>query len=360
MSAGPVEMRIGFLPLLDSAVLVVAHEKGFAHEQGLSLRLHRETSWANIRDRVAVGHFEAAHMLGPMVVAESIGIGQLNVPLVAPAALGHGGNAITVSLDMWREMRHEGAQLGGGAAAQAAALGRVIRKREQVRAAPPTFAMVFPYSCHNYQLRDWLTAGGVDPDVQARLIVLPPPLLVDALRTGQIDGFCVGEPWNSLAVEAGLGVIAALASDIWPDPPEKVLGMRAEYARLHPEQVAALVRSVVHAAEWAAQPENRVELAQLLAEPRYVGAPEGVLRAALDGSLRLARGHGPVEREGFFRLGADTTIPELAHARRFHDCMRRWQQIPGTNDLELQALASFRPDLRQAALASTRKRGYEA
>jgi NitT/TauT family transport system ATP-binding protein len=257
-------------------------------------------------------------------------------------------------------MRHEGAQLGGDCVSQAAALGRVIRKREEARHAPPTFAMVFPYSCHNYQLRDWLSAGGIDPDVQARLIVLPPPLLVDALRTGQIDGFCVGEPWNSLAVEAGLGVIAALASEIWPDPPEKVLGMRAEYARQHPDRVAALVRCVVSAAEWAAQPENREELSLLLAEPRYVGAPVAVLRGALEGTLRLARGHAHVDRDGFFRLGADATVPEIAHARRFYECMRRWQQIPDNGELESRALASFRPDLRQAALAAVMQRGYEA
>ena len=360
MSTEPTELRIGFLPLLDSAVLVAAHEKGFALAEGLSLRLHRETSWANIRDRVAVGHFEAAHMLGPMVVAESIGVGQLNVPLVAPVALGHGGNAITVSLDLWREMRHEGAQLGGDPVSQAAALGRVIRRREEAGVAPPTFAMVFPYSCHNYQLRDWLSAGGIDPDVQARLIVLPPPLLVDALRTGQVDGFCVGEPWNSLAVEAGLGVIAALASEIWPDPPEKVLGMRAEYARQQPERVAALVRCVVNASEWAAQPENREELAKLLAETRYVGAPVAVLRGALEGTLRLARGHAHVDRDGFFRLGSNATVAEIAHARRFYECMRRWRQIPENGELESRALASFRPDLRLAALAAVMKRGYEA
>lgn len=352
MSAALTEITVGFLPLLDSAVLVVAHEKDFARQEGLSLRLQRESSWANIRDRVAVGHFEAAHMLGPMVVAESIGAGQLNVPLVAPVALGHGGNAITVSLALWREMRHEGADLGGSPAAQAAALGRVLRNREQSRLAPPTFAMVFPYSCHNYQLRDWLSSGGIDPDSEARLVVLPPPLLVDALRTGQVDGFCVGEPWNSLAVEAGLGVIAALASEVWPDPPEKVLGMRAEYARQSPQQAAALVRSVVRAAEWAGRAENLPELAQLLAEPRYVGAPAPVLLRGLQGSLRLARGHEPVCRPGFFRLGADATVPELAHAHRFHECMLRWRQISGSEDLESAALASFRPDLREAALAA--------
>lgn len=337
------QMRVGFLPLLDSALLVIAREKGFAAEEGLDLRLVQETSWANIRDRVAVGHFDAAHMLGPMVVAESIGAGQLNVPLVAPVALGLGGNAITLSRSLWLAMRHEGAQLDAAPGLLAQALARVIERRNGAH-RPPTFAMVFPFSCHNYQLREWLVSGGIDPDVQARLVVLPPPLLVDALRTGQVDGFCVGEPWNSLAVEAGLGVIVAVASRIWTDPPEKVLGMRLDHAQRDPEGVAALVRSVVRAARWA-EGEHHDEIASLLSQPHYVGAPAAALRAALAGRIRLARGHDPVMKPDFFRIDVDATAPATAHAKRYYDCMRRWGQTSEDPQREALAEASFRPDL---------------
>jgi two-component system, oxyanion-binding sensor len=194
---------LGFIPLLDCAPMVAAVEKGFAAGEGLDVRLVRETSWANIRDRIIVGHLDAAHMLGPMAVASTLGIGHLTVPLVAPMSLGLGGNAITVSNRVWQQMLLEGAELGASPALQGAALKCVIQTRARSHLAPLTFGMVYPFSCHNYELRYWLTSCGIDPDRDVRLFVIPPPLLVDAMREGQIDGFCVGEPWSSLAVEAG-------------------------------------------------------------------------------------------------------------------------------------------------------------
>lgn len=241
-------LAVGFMPLLDCALLVVAHEKGFVRDCGIRLRLVREVSWANIRDRVAFGHFNAAHMLGPMVVASSLLASRGGVPLLAPAALGIGGNAITVSRALWKSMVQQGAALGASPAAQAEALARVIAARRNDGGKPLTLAMVFPFSCHNYQLRDWLVSAGVDPDRDLRLVVTPPPMLVEALRTGQVDGFCVGEPWNSLAVDSGLGIIVAVASDIWPCPPEKVLGMRSDFVEKHPQAVRALVSAVASAA----------------------------------------------------------------------------------------------------------------
>jgi ABC-type nitrate/sulfonate/bicarbonate transport system substrate-binding protein len=261
--SGPArtELKIGFMPLLDCALLVVAHEVGMARQQGLGLRLVRESSWANIRDRVAVGHFEAAQMLAPMVIAENLGLGHFQTPLAAPVALGTGGNAITVSRELWQAMQADGASLGADPVSQARGLSMVVKRRAADSKAQLTLAMVFPFSCHNYQLRDWLESGGVDPDRDVRLVVLPPPLLVDALRSGQVDGFCVGEPWNSLAVDAGIGVIAASCSDVWPHPPEKVLGMRARFADENPEVVARLIRAIHGAALWAADAGNHEDLA---------------------------------------------------------------------------------------------------
>lgn len=194
---------VGFIPLLDCASLVAAVEKGFAAEEGINIALVRETSWANIRDRVIVGHFDAAHMLGPMALASSLGIGHLKVPMVAPYSMGLGGNAITVSTSLWQHMRDFGAELDAGPAQQVAALASVVKERTSRGLPPLTFGMVYPFSCHNYELRYWFAAGGIDPDRDVRLVVIPPPLLVDALRAGQVDGYCVGEPWNSLAVAAG-------------------------------------------------------------------------------------------------------------------------------------------------------------
>ena len=153
-----MKVILGFIPLLDCASLVVAAERGFAAEEDLELALVRETSWANIRDRVVVGHFDAAHMLGPMTVASTLGIGHVKVPVIAPFALGLGGNAITVSLRLWEQMTNAGSTAGSLPGTHAAALKRVVAHREKARQEPLTFAIVYPFSCHNYELRYWLAA----------------------------------------------------------------------------------------------------------------------------------------------------------------------------------------------------------
>jgi two-component system, oxyanion-binding sensor len=335
----------GFMPLLDCALLVVAHEKGFARQQGLRLRLVREVSWANVRDRVAFGHFDAAHMLGPMVIASNLLAQPGDLPFVAPAALGVGGNAITVSTSLWNKMQQSGAVVGASPATQAKALGAVIARRSEAGELPLTFAMVFPFSCHNYQLRDWMEAGGVDADQDIRLVVLPPPLLVEAIRTGQVDGFCVGEPWSSLAVDAGLGTIVAAGSDIWMRAPEKVLGMRADYAAKNPDTVVALVRSLVAAADWASMPANRQELAAMLAEPRYVGAPAALLQAALNGLLTAAPGQPALHRPEFLILDAAATVPRREDAEMLCARMEACGQVTPTAEARQRGVESFRTDL---------------
>ena len=215
------KLTVGFIPLLDCAVIVTALEQGFAAAEGLELRLVRETSWANIRDRLIVGHFDVAHMLGPMAVASTLGVGHLRAPLIAPVSLGLGGNAITASTALWEQMMGEGATHGAGPHAQGKALAKVVESRARAGHEPLTFGMVYPFSCHNYELRYWLAAVGIDPDRDVRLVVIPPPFLADAMRTGQIDGFCVGEPWSSVAVQAGVGTIVTTTTAIWPLSPEK-------------------------------------------------------------------------------------------------------------------------------------------
>jgi two-component system, oxyanion-binding sensor len=338
-------VSVGFMPLLDCALLVVAREKGFARQQGLRLRLVREVSWANVRDRVSFGHFDAAHMLGPMVIASHLLAQPGDMPFVAPAALGVGGNAITVSTSLWNHMQQCGAAVGASPAAQARALRAAIDARNKAGEPPLTFAMVFPFSCHNYQLRDWLAAGGVDADQDIRLIVLPPPLLVEAIRTGQVDGFCVGEPWSSLAVDAGLGTIVAVGSDVWLRAPEKVLGMRADYAENNPETVSGLVRALVAAADWAALPANRQELAAMLAEPRYVGAPAALLHAALNGVLVAQPAQPALIRPEFLILDAATTAPRREDAEMLCARIEACGQAKPAPDVRQRGIESYRMDV---------------
>lgn len=342
----------GFIPLVDCASLVAASECGFAAREGLELTLVRETSWANIRDRLIVGHFDLAHMLGPMAVASTLGIGHVEVPIAAPFSLGLGGNAIAVSLRLWEQMRAEGAAPGSHPRIHGIALKRVLIARARADLGPLTFGIIYPFSCHNYELRYWLAASGVDPDRDVRLVVIPPPLLGDAMRAGQIDGFCVGEPWSSVAVDSALAVIIASTSAIWPLSPEKVLGCRAEWAEEHREELAALLRALYRAALWCEQPENHAQLAMLLAEPRHVGIAPQLLRRGLSGRLSVTPG-GETQELGDFFLPASrwATFPWRSHAVWYYTQMVRWRQVELEAGHPSRAAGTYRPDIYRSALA---------
>ncbi|MDE3175285.1 MAG: ABC transporter substrate-binding protein [Pseudomonadota bacterium] len=351
-SRAGVKLTLGFIPLVDCAPLVVARDKGFASREGLSLSLVRESSWANIRDRVMLGHFDAAHMLGPLPIAASLGVGHAPAPMIAPFSLGLGGNAITVSSDLFAQMRRTGADLDAGPRPMAGALAETIRRRRAAGATALTFAVVHAFSSHNYELRYWLAAAGVDPDRDLRIVVTPPPRMVEALREGGVDGFCVGEPWNSLAVEAGLGVIAATKSAIWRHGPEKVLGLRADFAQRAPEALAALLRALYRAAEWVDRPENHDELAQRLAAPDCLDAPAEIVLRALNGRLVRKAGEAAKATPDFllFNAGA-ANFPWESHALWLYSQMARWRQIafsPADVDIVRRV---YRPDLYRAALA---------
>lgn len=345
-------LRIGFIPLLDSAVLIVARECGFAEREGLSLDLVREISWANIRDRAIVGHLDAAHMLAGLPIASTLGIQHLKVPMVAPMALGIGGNAITVSTALYEAMAAAGLRAAGGPHASGAALARVVRQRAAAGRPPPILAMVYPVSSHNYELRYWLAASGIDPDRDVQLVVIPPPLMVDALGTGRIDGFCVGEPWNSLAESAGAGHVVATKAELWPLSPDKVLGMRTDWAERNPNTVAALVRALHGAAGWADDPANHGALAELLARPEHVDAPAACFRRALAGRFGTGPEGGPRTIADFIRFHRyAATFPWQCHALWLYAQMVRWGQIAHSAAAAALARATFRPDLYRAALA---------
>jgi two-component system, oxyanion-binding sensor len=345
-------LTAGFIPLLDCAPLVAAVEQGFAASEGIELRLVRETSWANIRDRVIVGHFDVAHMLGPMAVATTLGVGHLKTPLIAPFSLGLGGNAITASLSLWEQMIAEGAALGAGPRVQGKALAKVVEARAQAGHEPLTFGMVYPFSCHNYELRYWLSAVGIDPDRDVRLVVIPPPFLADAMQSGQIDGYCVGEPWSSVAAEAGVGVIVTTTTAIWPLSPDKVLGCRASWAAENGERLDALIRALYRAALWCEEPANHADLAHMLAAARYVGARANLLQNALGSRLSLKAGAPPVSIPDFhFMHRHHATFPWVSHALWFYSQMLRWRQIEeAVGDVEV-VRSTYRPQIYRRALA---------
>jgi two-component system, oxyanion-binding sensor len=341
------EITAGFMPLLDSALVVVAKAKGFAEEEGVALKLVRESSWANIRDRLAVGHFQVAHMLAPMPIAGNLGLTPLPSRTIAPMALGLGGNAVTVSNALWGRMVEHGARENLDAAANGAALAAAIKAGSDTR---PRFAVVHPYSGHNYELRYWLAASGVEPDRDIEIVILPPPFMPEALASGALDGYCVGEPWNTAAVAKGVGHIATVKAAIWRSSPEKVLGAQERWAQENPEVLAALLRSLYRAATWSGHPANREALAALLAEPAHVGGPAEWMAPALTGDIRVSPA-ATVQVEDFFvPLARGATFPWKSHALWFYTQMVRWGQIAHTPGNESIARETYRPDLYRAAL----------
>jgi len=348
------KVRLGFVPLVDCAIPVVARAMGFAQQEDIDLELVREMSWAAIRDKLSFGMFEAAHLLAGIPIAARLGLSGLPVQnIVVPMALGRGGNAITVSTQLYQRMLEADPNaMLGPRGRSARALKKVIDEDKAEGRPILSFATVFPFSSHNYELRYWMAAAGIDPDMDVNIGVIAPPRMFDSLRNGWVDGYCVGEPWNQRAVFHGDGVIVALKDDIWSRSPEKVLGLREDWAQSNPELVSALVRALVRAAEWADQPGNRVELAHILSEEANVGAPFEVLKASLSGKPVLRPGEPPIDlpdRHVFYRYTA--TFPWLSQGRWIGEQMKRWRQIPQDTDLKAVIPDVFRPDLYRTAVA---------
>jgi ABC-type nitrate/sulfonate/bicarbonate transport system substrate-binding protein len=344
------EIVAGFMPLLDSAILVAAAEKGFAAAEGIELTLVRETSWANIRDRMAVGHFQVAHMLAPMPIAANLGLTPLAARTIAPLALGLGGNAITVSNGLWARMAAHGAEADVEPAAAGAALRNVIRGRDDGRDAMLRFAVVHPFSGHNYELRYWLAACGIDPDRDVEIVFVPPPLMADALSSGTIDGYCVGEPWSTAATKTALGHIVTVKAALWRSSPEKVLGVAAAWSEREPETLAALLRAMARSAQWCAAPGNRRELADILAARSCVDRPAEWLLHGLSGSLDIGRGEIRSVEDFFVPFAKAATFPWKSHALWFYSQMVRWGQVSHSRDHAGIARETYRPDIYRSAL----------
>jgi NitT/TauT family transport system ATP-binding protein len=344
-------LRTGFIPLVDAAALIVAVDKGFTAAQGLEVELVREVSWSNVRDKLNIGMFDAAHLLAPVAIASSLGLGHVKVPIAAPFNLGVNGNAITVSPTLHAALMEEidGDRFDPMATAQA--LSRVVAGRRKTGAEPLTFGTTFPFSTHNYQLRFWMAAAGVDPDEDVRLVVLPPPFMAESLASGHVDAFCVGAPWNSVAVDLGIGHILHFVSDIVARAAEKVLAVRQTWSDRHPDTVASLVRATAKAVAFIADPKNRDETAQMLARPDRVGLDAEVIRRVLDGRLKISPDGSVRESGRYLLIGREGAArPDPVQAAWLYAQMVRWGQTTFSAAGLETAMGVFRPDLYDAAV----------
>ncbi|MFZ7090358.1 ABC transporter substrate-binding protein [Primorskyibacter sp. 2E233] len=276
-----VTLPVAYMPLVDAAPLIIAQEMGFAEAEGIALELIAAPSWSSVRDMLAFGRVDAAHLLSPVPVAMAMGLGGVTTPISAVSVLSVNGNVIGVGAELEARLRSIGYGFDftdPGAAAEALA---------QVCSEPLTFGVPFPFSMHVELLRYWgaHTALGVD-GIEIRTV--PPPLMAKALAAGDIDAFCVGEPWGSVAVDQGSGALLLPGKAIWEFAPEKVLAVRTDWAETEPDLLGRLMRAVWQAGRWLCRSESRTAAGELLSRKTYLDVSPELIDRALSGNLTVS------------------------------------------------------------------------
>ncbi|MEN0039758.1 MAG: CmpA/NrtA family ABC transporter substrate-binding protein [Pseudomonadota bacterium] len=336
------EVKLGFIKLTDMAPLAVAYEKGYFEDEGLFVTLEPQANWKVLLDRVITGELDGAHMLAGQPLAATIGYGT-KAHIVTPFSMDLNGNAITVSNDIWAEMKANVPVGDDGKPVhpiKADALKPVV-DRFKSEGKPFNMGMVFPVSTHNYELRYWLASGGIHPGyystsdtsghilADAFLSVTPPPQMPATMEAGTIVGYCVGEPWNQQAVFKGIGVPVITDYQLWKNNPEKVFGLTKEFTEKNPNTTLALTKALIRAAKWLDENENanRLEAVEMLARSEYVGADAEVIANSMTGTFEFEKGdkRSIPDFNVFYRYYA--TYPYYSDAIWYLTQMRRWGQI---------------------------------
>jgi nitrate/nitrite transport system substrate-binding protein len=356
------ELKFGFIKLTDMVPLAIAKELGYFEEEGLYVTLEPQANWKVLLDRVITGELDGAHMLAGQPLAATIGFGT-EAHVITPFSMDLNGNGITVSNEVWELMKPHVPEENGKPIhpIRADALKPVV---EQFNAEGKSFkmGMVFPVSTHNYELRYWLAAGDIHPgfysktDISGQILadallsVTPPPQMPATLEAGTIDGYCVGEPWNQQAVLKGIGVPVITDLEIWKNNPEKVFGIRADFADKYPNTTLAITKALIRAAKWLDENNNanRGEAVGILARPEYVGADAEVIANSMTGTFEYEKGD---KREVpdfnvFYRYFA--TYPYYSDAVWYLTQMRRWGQIAEAKPdgwYDEIARSVYRPDI---------------
>ena len=295
-------LSLAFIPLVDAAPVIAAHEMGFAHEEGLELDLVRAPSWSSVRDMLAFGRVEAAHLLSPVPVAMALGLGGVSSAFSAVQLLSVNGNVVGVSRELGRKIADLGHDFGfNDARAAGEALVRAANGRLRV-------GVPFPFSMHAELLFYWLSASGLPAPQGIEIRTVPPPLMAEAMGAGEIDAFCVGEPWGSIAVETGTGQLLLPGRTIWSFAPEKVLAVRTDWARDEPNLTGRLMRAIWKASRWLGTAGSLTTAAQLLSRPDYLNLSPEIIDRSLSGHIVISDGGESRDIPGFleFFSGAAT------------------------------------------------------
>ena len=319
--------------------------------------MQRATSNANPSDRLSwltilgFGQLAVPLAFAGLPIAATLGLSRAPTPLLAPFSLGLNGNAVTLATGLAARIEADGAMFDLDRPADAArALAGEVARRTATGLPPLRLGIVHRFSSHNYILRYWLAFAGIDPDRDVRLVIVPPPLMADALAADELDGFIVGEPWSSVAVAAGIGRIVALGCRIWQRGVEKVLGVRADWSDANADTLAALLRALDAAAAWCGDAANHAALAALLARPDYLDKPVDMIAGVLSGQLATGTKLSTDAPDFLVFYKGAANFPWVSHALWLYSQMVRWQQVVPSASAAAAVRGVFRPDLYRRAM----------
>lgn len=353
-SAEKKQLTLGYMRLTDAAPLIVAQELGFFSQQGLDITLTREMSWANIRDKLIVGSLDGAQILAQIPITTTLGAGGIRCNLMTGLALNSNANAITISTAIDNAISHRIANWQQASLTAEISQQRAIAiiQHMQEKGEKLTFATTHTFSPHNALLDTWLSSAGVNPSDIARIIVLPPEQMVDSLGRGTIDGFCAGEPWNTIAINYGLGAIQGLSGQLSPYAADKVFAVNEQWHQHHPSTHLRLRVAIMHAIQWLQQADNRIAVSDILSRPEYLDIPAAQILPALTGMMKSRKDTTPQPYADLLHFGNDASgFPWRCDAEQVaQSCATLLGQRMDTEQIKLLAQQCYRPTLfREAA-----------
>ena len=335
------EVKIGFIPLTDCASVVMASVLGIDKKYGVTIVPSKEASWAGVRDKLVNGELDMAHVLYGLIYGVHLGVGGPKKEMATLMTLNNNGQAITLS----QKLADKGAVDG-------ASLAKLIKSEPREY----TFAQTFPTGTHAMWLYYWLASAGIDPFKDVKNIVVPPPQMVANMRVGNMDGFCVGEPWGERAILDKIGVTATTTQDIWPDHPEKVLGTTGDFVKAHPNTARAVTAAIIEAGKWIdASAANRSEMARTIATRSYVNTSVEAIESRIQGKYSNGLGKSWDDKHPmrFYGDGA-TSFPYLSDGMWFLTQHKRWGLLSEHPDYLGVARQVNRIDIYKEAAAAAK------
>jgi nitrate/nitrite transport system substrate-binding protein len=352
-SGGPIageppetpDLRFGIIALTDCSPIVIAHEKGFFKKYGINSTVVKGANWAAIRDSLSTGDIQATHMLTGMPIASTMGLlGSPKKPMIIPWILNRNGQSITLKAELKGTVRDDPKAL------------KPLVDAAKAGGVPMTFAMTFPPGTHAMWTRYYLGAGGINPDTDVSLIVIPPAQMVANMKVGKMDGYCVGEPWNARAIADGIGFTSLNTQDIWKDHPEKVCAFTAEFAEQNPKTVKAVIKALHEASVWLDVMDNRPEQAEIVSRPTYINCPKEIILGRMQGDYDFGDGRTKKDPHYMIFSQRNCNYPQPKYAVWWLTQFRRWGMVEGKPDYEGVAKQVMRPDIYEEAM---KELGYQ-